>query len=150
LVIGLGPGFIAGADCQAVVETQRGPNLGRVIWSGSAQPDTGVPGELGGESIQRVIYAPGAGALKWEVEFGALVDPGQRLGHLNGRPLAAPIGGQVRGLISPRVPVTIRLKIADIDPRGPEVDCQMISDKARAVGAGVLEALLVHRRKEIE
>jgi len=148
VIIGLGPGFTAGADCQAVVETQRGPNLGRVIWSGSAQPDSGVPGELGGESIQRVIYAPGAGALKWGVEFGTLVDPGQRLGHLDGQPLTAPIGGQVRGLISPRVPVTVGLKIADIDPRGLEVDCQMISDKARAVGGGVLEALLDHRRKE--
>ncbi len=148
LIIGLGPGFTAGAGCQAVVETQRGPNLGRVIWSGSAQPDTGIPGELGGETLQRVIYAPGAGTAVWEVEIGALVDPGQRLGHLDGQPLTAPIGGQVRGLISPRVPVTAGLKIADVDPRGAEVDYRMISDKGRAVGGAVLEALLVHRWKK--
>ncbi len=147
LIIGLGPGFTAGADCQAVVETQRGPNLGSVIWSGSAQPDTGVPGELGGESIQRVIYAPVAGTLEWEVEIGALVDPGQQLGHLDGQPLTAPIGGQVRGLISPWVPVIAGLKIADVDPRGTEVDCRMISDKGKAVGGAVLEALMVHRWK---
>ncbi len=149
-IIGLGPGFTAGENCGAVVETMRGHNLGRVIWSGSAQPNTGIPGELGGETARRVIYAPTTGNLKWEVDFGALMEPGQRLGTINGYEIVTPLAGLVRGLISPRVPMTSGLKIADIDPRGDAVDYRTVSDKARAVSRAVLEAVLVHLRPELE
>lgn len=147
-VIGLGPGFTAGGNCMAVVETRRGHNLGRVIWSGSAQPDTGIPGKLGGETARRVIYAPVEGALKWEVDFGALVESGQRLGTIDSHEIEAPITGLVRGLISPLVPMASGLKIADIDPRGTTVDYRTVSDKASAVSRAVLEAVLVHLRRE--
>ena len=149
-VIGLGPGFIAGGNCMAVVETRRGHNLGRVIWSGSAQPDTGIPGKLGGETARRVIYAPVEGALKWEVDFGALVESGQRLGTIDSHEIEAPITGLVRGLISPLVPMASGLKIADIDPRGATVNYRTVSDKASAVSRAVLEAVLVHLRRELQ
>ncbi len=147
-VIGLGPGFAAGDNCGAVVETRRGHNLGRVIWSGSAQRDTGVPGELGGETARRVFYAPAEGTLKWAVDFGALLEPGQRLGTIDSQEIVTPIAGLVRGLISPRVPMAGGLKIADIDPRGAAVDYRTVSDKARAVSRAVLEAILVYLRRE--
>ena len=149
-VIGLGPGFTAGGNCGAVVETSRGHNLGRVIWSGSAQPDTGIPGKLGGETARRVIYAPAEGALKWEVDFGALVESGQRLGTIDSHEIVAPIAGLVRGLISPLVPMASGLKIADIDPRGATVNYRTVSDKASAVSRAVLEAVLVHLRRELQ
>ena len=57
-VVGVGPGFTAGVDCHAVVETMRGHTLGRVIWSGSAVPNTGVPGSIGGYTIERVMHSP--------------------------------------------------------------------------------------------
>ncbi len=149
-VIGLGPGFTAGDNCGAVVETKRGHNLARVIWSGSAQPDTGIPGKLGGETARRVIYAPTEGTLKWAVDFGALVEPGQRLGTIDSHEIVTPIAGLVRGLLSPRVPIPRGLKIADIDPRGATVDYRTVSDKARAVSRAVLEAILVHLQWELQ
>ncbi len=141
-VVGLGPGFVAGVHCDAVVETKRGHHLGRVIWDGSAAPDTGVPGELGGAAAERVIHAGAAGQLTWQVGFGEMVEAGQRLGSIGDMPVTTKIGGIVRGLIAPGE-VTMGLKIADVDPR-PDADMiEHISDKALAVGGGALEAVLV-------
>ena len=141
-VVGLGPGFVAGVHCDAVVETKRGHHLGRVIWDGSAAPDTGVPGELGGAAAERVIHAGAAGQLTWQVGFGEMVEAGQRLGSIGDMPVTTKIGGIVRGLIAPGE-VTMGLKIADVDPRPDPDMIEHISDKALAVGGGALEAVLV-------
>ncbi len=141
-VVGLGPGFSAGTDCDAVVETMRGHRLGRVIWDGPAAPNTGVPGEIGGASADRVLRAEGEGALYWHVDFGDVVEQGQVLGHVDNDPIAAKIRGTVRGLLLPG-PVTAGLKIGDIDPRFDPTAIHEISDKALSIGGGVLEAVLV-------
>ena len=142
LVIGLGPGFTAGMDCHAVIETARGHSLGRIIWRGSALPDTGRPGTVGGVSAERVIRAPGDGRVTWDVDIGDLVDAGDRLGTVDRAPVTATIGGVVRGLITPGFEAWGGLKIADVDPRADRTACVNMSDKARLVGAGVLQAIL--------
>ena len=145
LVIGLGPGFTAGVDCHAVVETMRGHRLGRVIWSGSAQPDTGTPAELGGRSSDRVLRAPAAGEVAWHVAIGDRVMQGQNLGAVAGQPVTAPFDGVLRGAIRSGTTVGAGLKIGDVDPRGDPSACWEISDKSLAVGGGVLEAVLARR-----
>jgi xanthine dehydrogenase accessory factor len=142
LVVGLGPGFTAGEDCHAVVETMRGHDLGRVIWDGTAMPNTGVPGVVGGASADRVIHASTDGDLTWDVDFGGTVDLGRVLGHVGGVEVVAKVGGTVRGLIAPG-PVSQGLKIADVDPRRDTTAVHRISDKALSVAGGVLEAILV-------
>jgi len=142
--IGLGPGFMVGKNCNVIIETMRGHNLGRVIWQGSASPNTGVPGKLGGESAKRVIYSPGTGNIEWFVDFGEIVEQNQVLGKIGEIEIKSHISGIVRGLISPKVNTVIGMKIADVDPRGKEVDYNTVSDKARCVGRGVLEAIMVH------
>jgi len=142
LVVALGPGFAAGDDCDAVVETMRGHDLGRVIWRGPAAADTGIPGELGGASSGRIVRAPAAGSVMWDVAIGDTVVADRRLGIVASSPISAPIAGVVRGLISPTTPVEVGLKVADIDPRSDRAACFTISDKSRLVGAGVLEAVL--------
>jgi len=142
LVIGLGPGFVADRDCHTVVETQRGPHLGRVMWSGSAAANTGVPGVVGGRGAERVLRAPVDGTVAWDVAIGDLVDEGQRLGRVNGISIDAPFAGRVRGLISSRVALTAGLKIGDVDPHCERSACDEISDKALAIGGGVVEAVL--------
>lgn len=143
LVVALGPGFTPGHDSHAVVETMRGPHLGRVLWESSAAPNTGVPGTLGGESSQRVVRADRAGEISWSVDIGDRVEPETVLGHIGQAPVVTPIGGIVRGLIAENHPVAPGLKIADVDPRGDPGAALEISDKALAVGGGVLEAILV-------
>ncbi len=142
--VGLGPGFTVGENCDAVIETMRGHNLGRVIWQGCAAPNTGVPGRIGGESSKRVVYSPGVGNVNWLVDFGDIVKQNQVLGKLGEIKIKSQISGIVRGLISPKVNTTKGMKIADVDPRGKEVDYTTISDKARCVSRGVLEAIMVH------
>jgi len=142
LVIGLGPGFSAGHDCHAVVETMRGHRLGRVIWDGAAADDTGVPGQVGGVGAHRVVRAPGAGPVSWTVEIGDMVHSGQPLGTVGETRVAAPSAGVVRGLIAPDHQAQLDMKIGDIDPRADRSACFEISDKARLVGGGVLEAVL--------
>jgi xanthine dehydrogenase accessory factor len=144
LVIGLGPGFTAGHDVHAVIETNRGHYLGRVLWHGSAEPDTGVPGEIGGMGRERVIYAPADGAFRHEREIGSVVVKGELLGFAGGVPVPAPIAGVLRGLIHDGIEVRKGLKIGDVDPRGSPDHCFTISDKALAIGGGVLEAVLAH------
>jgi xanthine dehydrogenase accessory factor len=142
LVIGLGPGFTAGHDCHAVVETKRGHHLGRVLWGGSAAPNTGTPGMIGGRSAERVVRAPEAGSVVWRVAIGDLVDEGQILGQVGGSEIAAPFTGTVRGLIHESVELGEGMKIGDIDPRCDPSASHEISDKALAIGGGVVEAIL--------
>ncbi len=141
LVIGLGPGFTAGVDAHAVIETNRGPGLGRVIWEGSAEGDTGVPAEIGGESARRVLRAPSDGEVAWDAAIGDRVTAGQVLGNVHGLPVSATITGVIRGLIAPG-PVSVGLKIGDIDPRDDPELCYHISDKSHAIGEGALEAVM--------
>lgn len=145
LVIGLGPGFTAGDDCHAVVETMRGHDLGRVIWAGSAAADTGTPGPVGGRSAERVLRAPAAGTVAWEAAIGDRVAEGRRLATVAGAPVTAPFDGVLRGAIASGAEVRAGLKIGDVDPRPDPAACHRISDKALAVGGGVLEAVLAWR-----
>lgn len=142
VVVGVGPGFTAGTDCHAVVETQRGHWLGRVYYAGAAIPDTGEPAERGGHSQGRIVRASAPGHFTGAVEIGAAVRPGDQLGHVGGVPVYAAIGGILRGLVFDGTPVTPGLKIGDIDPVCEPERCHTISDKALAVAGGVLEALL--------
>ncbi len=146
LVVAMGPPFVAGTDCDAVVETMRGPNLGRVIWEGSALPDTGTPGIVEGRGTERILRAPAAGVARWSVEIGDVVEDGAVLGSVGGCQVRAPFHGVVRGLIAPGTDVPRGLKVGDVDPRA-NTDCSRISDKALAVGGGVLEAVLAGARR---
>ena len=147
VVVALGPGFTAGVDCHAVVETMRGPDLGRVVWTGQAKPDTGTPAELGGRSADRVVRAPASGRVEWRADIGDVVAEGQPLGEVGGVTVQAPFDGVVRGTIRSGMQVRSGLKIGDVDPRGDPSACWEISDKALAVGAGVLEAVQVRLRQ---
>ncbi len=144
LVIGLGPGFEAGVDCHAVVETARGHDLGRVIYRGRALEFTGVPGEVGGHTTERLLVSPGDGILRVLVAPGDVVGAGQLLGEIapGSLQVRASIAGIVRGLLRDEAPVRKGQKIGDIDPRQDPTLLHTISDKARAVGGGVLEAIL--------
>jgi xanthine dehydrogenase accessory factor len=150
LVIALGPGFTAGMDCHAVIETNRGHRLGRVIWRGAAEPNTGTPGLVGGRAAERVLRAPVAGVANWRVAIGDRVHAGEALGDVAGIPITAPFDGVVRGLIAPGTLVPERIKIGDIDPREDGSAAFTISDKALAIGGGVLEAVLTHLSKGAE
>ena len=142
LVIGVGPGFTAGKDCHAVIETKRGHTLGRVIREGSAIPNTGVPGNVGGQTIRRLIKAPCDGIFHPEREIGDLVKEGERVGNVDGEPVCAQTDGKIRGLLQDGAPVTRGLKSGDVDPRGASADHTTVSEKALAIGGGVLEAIL--------
>ncbi len=144
LVIGLGPGFTAGEDCHAVIETMRGHRLGRVIWRGCALPNTGAPGLIAGKGAERVLRAPAAGMIHWQRDIGDRVAEGEWLGQVGGALVQAPFSGVVRGLIAPGTQVWPGLKIGDIDARAEVEACFTLSDKALAIGGGVLEAVLTH------
>lgn len=150
LVIALGPGFTAGVDCHAVIETNRGHRLGRVIWDGAAEANTGTPGLVGGKGAERVLRAPVAGVAAWRVDIGDRVREGQIMGDVGGVAIAAPFDGVVRGSIAPGTSVPERLKIGDVDPRGDVAACYTISEKALAIGGGVLEAILIYLSKASE
>ena len=142
IVIGVGPGFTAGVDCHAVVETMRGHTLGRVIYTGSALPNTNIPGLIGGFAGERVLRAPADGAFRSARQIGDLVKAGDVAGYVAGEPMACTIDGVLRGLIADGVLVHKGMKSGDVDPRGDVDNCYTASDKALAVGGGVLEALL--------
>ncbi len=142
LVIGLGPGFTAGQDVHAVVETKRGHALGRVIYTGSAASDTGEPGIIGGYGRERLLRAPVDGLFKPALEIGELVEKGELVATVDQTPINAEISGLVRGLLYPGLVVSRGVKVGDIDPRGAKVDYLKVSDKARSIGGGVLEAIL--------
>ena len=146
LVIALGPGFTAGEDVDVVIETKRGHNLGRVIRSGSAVPNTGIPGIIGGYGKERVIHAQAEGILRNAASIGDIVEAGAVIAEIeteNGMvPVEASLSGLLRGLIRDGYPVTKGFKIADIDPRKEELqNCFTISDKARCIAGSVLEVI---------
>jgi xanthine dehydrogenase accessory factor len=166
IVVALGPGFTAGVDCHAVVETQRGHHLGRVYYRGAAQPDSGTPGSVGGQDAQRVVRAPVDGIFYAQRKIGDRLTAGEPIGRLvavdgspaasaAGRPAAidpAPslpgivvktsIAGILRGVLRDGLRIAARTKIADVDPRGAAEYCFTVSDKSWAVGGGALEAVL--------
>lgn len=141
-VIALGPGFTAGVDCHAIIETQRGHHLGRVLYEGSAEPNTHTPGQVAGYGAERVLRAPGAGYVLGQVPIGDTVTAGQLLATVSGQEVRAAFPGVLRGLIHPQVEVKPGDKIGDLDPRGVVAHCFTISDKALAIGGGALEAVL--------
>jgi len=142
LVIALGPGFTAGQDCHAVIETNRGHRLGRVIYTGPAEANTGTPGKVQGQATQRVLRAPVAGRVTGRANIGDIVKAGQVIAEMDGQLLRAPFDGVLRGLIHPDAPVNVGVKIGDLDPRGEVSHCFTISEKSLAIGGGVLEAIL--------
>ncbi|OQA09196.1 MAG: hypothetical protein BWY65_01200 [Firmicutes bacterium ADurb.Bin373] len=144
LVVGLGPGFTAGVDVHAVVETKRGHNLGRVLYQGETAPDTGVPGEIMGFAAERLLRAPADGVIEPCRNIGDPVKKGETIVFVGGSPLQAKVSGVVRGMIRAGVWASSGMKIGDIDPRGIKEYCYSISDKALAVGGGVLEAVCGH------
>lgn len=142
VVIGLGPGFTAGVDVDAVIETKRGHFLGRVIYQGQAEPNTGIPGEVQGVSAERVLRSPHPGMLRGVKKIGDLVKLSEIVAYVDETPVAAAMSGVVRGLLADQRIEHPGYKIGDIDPRGDKRYCFTISDKARAIGGGVLEAIL--------
>jgi xanthine dehydrogenase accessory factor len=143
VTIALGPGFNAGVDVDVVIETMRGHNLGKLIFHGSALKNTGVPGEIGGYSSERVIYSPESGVIKNMKNIGDIVGAGECIALVGNEEVKTEISGLLRGIIRDGSCVTKGLKIADVDPRIDEIEnYNSISDKARCIGGGVLEALL--------
>lgn len=142
IVIALGPGFTAGVDCHAVIETMRGHNLGRMILDGPAQPNTGIPGTIGGFTTERVLRAPKDGLFMEVHHIGDLVEKGECVATVDGVPIVTQISGVIRGLLPSNTPVYAGMKSGDVDPRGVITNCDTVSDKARAIGGGVLEAIL--------
>jgi xanthine dehydrogenase accessory factor len=142
LVIGLGPGFVAGENCHAVVETQRGHFLGRVIWQGTAQADSGIPERVAEHSVDRVLRAPTRGIFRALASIGEHLDPGQAVGEVESQVVTAQFAGMLRGLLHSGITVERNTKIGDLDPRDDRRYCTLVSDKALAVGGGALEAVL--------
>jgi len=141
IVIGVGPGFVAPEDVHAVVESNRGHYLGRVIYNGSAEPHTGIPGPVMGITSDRVLRSPHGGIVKNERGFGDAVKKGDIVMFVDYTPVVAPIDGILRGLIR-EIEVKANEKIGDIDPRSAKEYCYTITEKARAIGGGVLEAVM--------
>lgn len=141
IVIALGPGFTAGVDCHAVVETMRGHDLGRVILQGAALPNTGVPGNIGGYTEERILRAPCDGVWQTALQIGAHVEVGDVVATVAGEPVHSALRGVLRGLLPDGTPVRHGMKSGDVDPRDQPEYCATVSDKARAIGGGVLEAL---------
>ena len=139
VTIGLGPGFCAGEDVDIVIETMRGHNLGRLITRGRAKSDTGIPGDIGGKSAQRVLHAPVSGIVVHKKQIGDVAEQGETLFTVGGTPVSAPFTGLLRGLIREGLDVPKGMKAADIDPR-TDLDWRTISDKARCLGGAALEA----------
>ena len=148
LTIALGPGFTAGQDVDVVVETKRGHKLGRIIREGSAIPNTGVPGIIGGYGAERVIHAQAAGTFENLHAIGDIVEAGEAIAQIrtpDGQllPVTTQITGILRGLLRSGYPVTPGFKVADVDPRKSELEnCFLISDKARCIAGSVLELVI--------
>ena len=142
LVIGLGPGFVAEENCHAVIETKRGHTLGRVIWKGKPEEDTGVPEGIENHTSERVLQAPTDGVLEVTLEIGDRLVEGQVIGRIDDFQIAAPFQGVLRGILPSGTFVSKGLKIGDVDPRDVISNCFLVSDKSLAIGGGVLEAIL--------
>lgn len=141
-VIGVGPGFTVGVDCHAAVETMRGHTLGRVITEGSPLPNTNIPGLIGGFAGERVLRAPANGIFTRILQIGDMVKQGEVAGTVNGEPMLCQIDGILRGILADGTPVHKGMKAGDVDPRSEAEYCYLVSDKALAIGGGVLEAIL--------
>ncbi len=142
LVIGLGPGFTAGKDVHRVIETMRGHDLGRVITEGAAQPNTGIPGNIGGYTLDRVLRSPAKGVFLSKKKITDSVKTGDIIATVGGQPVVTKIDGVVRGLIRQGTSIPEGMKVGDIDPRGNVEYCSTVSEKSRAIGGAVLEAIL--------
>jgi xanthine dehydrogenase accessory factor len=140
-LIGLGPGFTAGTDCDAVIETHRTAGPGTVITRGAALPNTGEPGEVGGETARRLLRTPAGGRLIPLRSIGDLVAAGEVVATVSGLPVTSALDGMLRGLVHPDAELSAGEKVGDVEPRGLAVDPAALTDKGRAVGAGVLAAL---------
>ena len=143
VVVGLGPGFTAGVDCHAVVETSRGHDLGRVILEGGAKPNTGVPGPIGGYTTERLLRAPKAGVFTSIAGIGDVVRAGEAVARVEGAEVTSAIDGVLRGLLRDGIEVPAGFKVGDVDPRAEPAHCHTISDKSRAIGGGALEAIMM-------
>jgi xanthine dehydrogenase accessory factor len=141
-VLALGPGFTPNVDCHAVIETQRGHNLGRVLWDRAAEPNTGTPGEIGGRSAERVLRAPCAGVVQAIRQIGDAVSVDELVARVGQGEVRTPIAGILRGLVHDGLAVNAGVKIGDVDPRAERANCFTISDKSLAIGGGALEAVL--------
>lgn len=141
LVIGLGPGFEAGCDVDLVIETMRGHELGRIIREGSARPNTGIPGIIAGYGSERVVRSPSDGIFHPVRTFGDIVSSGDIIAYVGNEPVRSEIDGMVRGMLHEGLEVSVGFKVADVDPRGEGVDYTHVSDKARCIAGGVLEAV---------
>lgn len=142
IVIAVGPGFIAGEDCHCVIESMRGHNLGRCIYKGHAAQNTGIPGNIGGFTTERIIRTACDGKFRGAVKIGERIQSGQTVGYIGEIPIAAQIDGMVRGLLQDGVMVHKNMKAGDIDPRAEKENCYTVSDKSRAIAGGVLEGIL--------
>lgn len=140
-VVGVGPGFEAGVDCHCVIETKRGHTLGNIIWRGGAIPNTGIPGNVGGYTLERLIRASADGQMEPKARIGDCVEKGQIVALTGGKPVYAQMSGIIRGMLQEGAQVTKDLKVGDIDARAELSHCYTISDKARAIGGGALEAV---------
>ena len=150
LVIGLGPGFVASENCHAVIETNRGHHLGRVIWEGSPLPNTGVPEGYGEQYRDRVLRAPADGELLTHAAICDRLKTGDLIAEVGGQPILAPFDGVLRGLLHHGLQVERGFKVGDVDPRGEPSYCRLVSDKALSIAGGVLEAILFSRINRFE
>jgi xanthine dehydrogenase accessory factor len=148
LTIALGPGFIAGEDVDIVVETNRGANLGKLIYKGPAEANTGVPGKVMGYDMERVLRAPCDGITRHVHDIGTLVKKGDIICYVNEMPVRCPFDGIVRGLIMNHLRVSKGVKIGDVDPRGKRECCYTFSDKALAIGCAVTDAITFYKRAQ--
>lgn len=146
LILGLGPGFTATQNCHAAIETNRGHYLGRVIWEGSPEKDTGKAGNIGGYEAERVLRAPVEGIISNGLMIGSLVKMGDTVALVDDTPVLAPLSGCLRGLMHDGIRVTQGLKIGDIDPRNDPELINTVSEKGLAIAGGVLEAILASNR----
>lgn len=147
LVIALGPGFTAGKDCHLVIETMRGHDLGRIINEGSARANTGVPGIIAGYGKERVVHSPGEGVFRHcGHEIGDIVQKGETIAMVGDKEVKSQLDGMLRGLLRDGLSVSLGFKVADVDPRGKDAQCTSVSDKAKAIAGGVLEAVDHHFR----
>lgn len=142
LVVGLGPGFVAGENCHAVIETQRGHLLGRVLWQGEALTDTGIPDRVNQFDSERVLRSPVDGILETFVEIGDYLQPGQLVARVEAEGVLAPFRGVLRGMLHTGLHVNKNMKIGDVDPRNDPRYVSLVSDKSLAIGGAVLEAIL--------
>jgi xanthine dehydrogenase accessory factor len=142
LVVGLGPGFVAGENAHAVVETNRGHFLGRVLWKGAPEADTGIPGTIGQHRDDRVLRAPCDGQFKTKIKIGEQVTQGQLIAVIGDQKITAPFNGNLRGLLHDGIYIKQGMKVGDVDPRNDPRFASLVSEKSLAIGGGVLEALL--------